>query len=190
MGLPTILAAAGTAFNVVGALAEGDSEAQNYQYQAAVSRYNAEEGIREGDIQATTSGLKTRAQVGAIKAAQAGSGIDVNSGSAVDIQAAQSQLGALDALTIRSNAARRAYGYRLDAQNLERGASDARTGSLLRAGASLIGGASSTFSTWKKWQDTGVGTDDGSPSVSGVGSSTNYVGSEWEQPFDLGFAHG
>lgn len=188
MGLPTILAVAGTALNVVGALHSGASESANLEYQAAVSRYNADETTRAGEIEATNSGLRTRAQVGEIKASQAGSGVDVNSGSAADIQAAASQLGALDALTIRSNAARRAFGYRTDASNLDRGAQDVRVSALLKAASSLIGGASTAYGIGKQWADTGQG----SASFYGAGSGPTSTGggSEWNEPFDLSFSHG
>lgn len=182
MGLPTILMAVGTAFNVVGSLQEGASESSNIQYQAEVNRYNSAEATREGEVSATNTGLQTRAQVGKIKAAQAGSGIDVNSGSAAAIQAAAAGLGELDALTIRSNASRKALGYTLDASNLERGASDVRTASYLKAASSLVGGASSIAKSSGTWKMSGAGSDS-----FGAGFGT---GAQWDEPFDLGFANG
>lgn len=161
MGLPMILAAAGTAMNVVGALKEGQSASQNYAYQAQVAKYNADASIRAGEIDATTQGMKTRAQVGAIKAGEAAAGVDVNSGSAADVAAAQEGLGTLDALTIRSNAAARAFGFRSDANMLNKQSGDARSAGFLKATSSLIGGAADTYGKFADWQRTGAGLNMG-----------------------------
>ncbi len=59
--------------------------------------------------------MKTRGQVGAIEASQAASNITVGSGSAVDVRSSAAEMGELDALTIRSNAEKQAYGYQTQA---------------------------------------------------------------------------
>ena len=82
-----------------GALFTGSSTAAADAYQAAVAANNAKLAqqqskldIQAGEIQAVNQGLKTRATVGQEKAAQGASGIDVNSGSAVDVRAGTAQL--------------------------------------------------------------------------------------------------
>ena len=59
--------------------------------------------------------MQTSQAAGTIKAAQGASGIDVNTGSASNVRTSVAKLGALDALTIRSNTAREAYGYEVAA---------------------------------------------------------------------------
>jgi hypothetical protein len=164
MGLPAWLGVAGTALNVIGARSEGSATASAYAYQAQVARYNAMRAEMEGDIVASSKGMESRARVGAIKAGFAGQGIDVNSPTAAAVTAAQEELGQLDVATIKSNAAARAYGYRTEARLLKKQSKQAAVAGQLNAISSLIGGASSLYSSWAGWQNMaggqklGVGT--------------------------------
>lgn len=112
----------GGALNAVGSYNQNIAQANNAAYQAQVAANNAKiaEGNAEletqtGEIQAANYGLKTRAAVGKTMAEQGASGVDVNTGSSVNVRSAESSLGMLDALTIRANAARKAYGYQVGA---------------------------------------------------------------------------
>lgn len=162
-GLGTALSIGSTAFSVLGAL----KSAQGSRYSAAAtnnaSRYNAAVATnnailarrnadlagQQGEANVAASQAATRAKVGGIKAAQAASGIDVNYGSAVDVRSSAAETGQLSALSLRSEAARKAYGY----QQLERdykaesklqkatGASAITAGDI-EADATLLGGVS------------------------------------------------
>lgn len=94
----------------------GQYNAANYQSQVAannaqIAAENAKRAVEAADIQATNQGLKNRGTLGAIKAAQAGNNIDVNSGSAAKVQQSQAELGQLDQLTIRNRGKVEQYGY-------------------------------------------------------------------------------
>lgn len=109
-----------------GAVAQSIGSSVSDAYQAKVATNNAiiakQYGKwvnQQGDIGATNEGLKTRAEIGATRAKYAGGGIDVNTGSAAQVQAAESEIGRFDALTIRSNAARQAYGEDIKAAGFE-----------------------------------------------------------------------
>ena len=125
MGLPALFAGlglAGTAISAGGAYAQGEAASANAAYQAqvaannaAIAQRNARMDIQSGEVQATNAELKTRAQVGQEKATQGAAGIDVNTGSAPNVRTATEQLGALNAMTIRSNAAKAAYGQEVSA---------------------------------------------------------------------------
>lgn len=126
-----------------------DIERQN----AAISRENAAIAGQSGAQQAFNSGQKSRQEMGAIIANQAASGIDVNSGSALDTRLSADDLGMMDALTIRSNATREAYGYRTQAIShdeqavLDRAsATNDLTASYLNAGSTLLGAAGNAAS--------------------------------------------
>ena len=152
----------------VGDLVEGfaggraaDFQAQIARNNAQISRYNAQQATEAGNAQAINSMLRTRAQVGQTKAAQAASGIDVNTGSAADVQASERMLGMLDALTIRSNAARAAYGYRAEAGVKEAQAKlygqrgkMSRIAGLMAGSGTILEGATSADRQRKIWQDT------------------------------------
>lgn len=117
-----IIAAAG--IQSFGQISQGQAAANAASYQATIAGNNAKIASQnaayqgaEGDANAAAKELQTRARVGAITAAQAGNGLDVNKGSAVDVRSSAAELGQLDAMTIRSNAARAAYGYQTQASS-------------------------------------------------------------------------
>ena len=67
---------------------------------------NAQFAGAEGEQQTAAEGAKTKAAVGATLANEGASGIDVDSGSNVDVRESEAKIGMLNALTIRSNAAK------------------------------------------------------------------------------------
>lgn len=145
--------AAGTAFSFLGSMQKGKAESQAATYNAQVatnnaemSRQNAEMAAREGDANAAREQQKNRAVAGSIKANQAASGIDVNRGSAVDVQSSAAELGMLNAISIRSNAARRAYGYQTQATGYEAQAELDRAQAKNAKKAGMIEGAGTLLS--------------------------------------------
>lgn len=149
-----------------GALSTASALSKAGLYQAAILRQNADLALRNADLEMATGGaaaqrqeLKTQQQVGAIEAAQGASNVDVGSGSAPRVRAGQAEVGTLDAMTELSNAARRAYGFDVQAQGFgeeatlaTREASQARTAGTVEALGSLIGGASSVANQYAKWK--------------------------------------
>lgn len=163
------LGAIGTGVQAYGAMSSAEAASANAAYQsqvaannAKIAKQNANWTMQAGEQQSTTEGMKTRSEVGAIKSAQAANGIDVNSGSAVDVRSSSSELGELNALTLKSNASRQAYGYetqssdytaqsQLDASQ----SSQALDAGMFSAAGSLLGGASSFAGNYAK--DYGAG---------------------------------
>ena len=98
------LGAIGAAASAAGTLYNGITTSQAASYRATVARNNAKiananatRAIAAGQQQAQNQSLKNAEQLGAIKTAQAANGIDVNSGSALDLQASQRAKGQLGA---------------------------------------------------------------------------------------------
>lgn len=107
---------AGASSNAQGAYNQYQAQSANAAYQAQVAKNNAiiagrnaNMDLQAGETAVVNRGLKTRAQIGSTLAGQGGSGVDVNSGSFAKARAGESEVGALDALTIRSNAAKQVY---------------------------------------------------------------------------------
>lgn len=157
---------------VTGAIGAGQSasaQSANAQYQAQVAEnnriiaeQNAGAAIQTGAAKTITAGLAERTRFGRVRAAQAANNIDVNSGSAVDVQAAQRELGRLDELTVAHDADLQAYGYRAQASNfgaeaqLDRArAQQARSAGGLGIASSLIGGAGALANrfSWMQMND-------------------------------------
>ena len=178
------MSAAKGAVGAFGALREGEAGAAMYRYKsgmALVNRslalQNADYTRKMGEVQAGESGLKSRFQMGKITTAQSASGVDINSGTAVGVRAGQQKIAQIDQSLIRANAARRAYGYDVEAakdltesQMDLRAADDVKSASRISALSSILGGASSVSDKWMQASQYGVYS--GSSSGGQVGLTT------------------
>lgn len=174
-----ITAGVGTAIAGTSAIAQGNAAAASGRYQSQVARnnavveqQNAEYATEAGEAAALVSGLKGAQRLAHIKTAQAANNIDINSGSAVKVRATEAEGNALDAETVRHNAALQAYGYRTgavsdtaQAQLDTAQASAAKTAGILSGAGTLLEGASSVGFKW--------GGGGGSPDLPG-GPTYNY----------------
>lgn len=171
---------AGAGVNAYGQMQGAHANKENLYYQAQVAannakiaQQNAEQEIQTGETQVGIQGMKNRATLGATKAGQAASGVDVNSGSSVAVRAGESEVGALDAATIRSNAARKAYGFQVGAASdlaqsqldIAGGKQASAAGSTAAIG-SLLSGASSVGGKFAGW----LNANGGAPGGGGSGS--------------------
>jgi hypothetical protein len=156
------LQAANTGAQYVAGRRAATSVEQQANYEGDVLDLNA----RQADAQATDALSRgrleenrlradTRGLIGAQRAALGSSGLDLNVGSAVDVQADAAGLGEFDAMTLRNNARREAYGYQVDAATLRNRALLARTagrnqaaGIRDAAASTLLTGALSTYGSW------------------------------------------
>lgn len=167
MGVPLAIAGiAGTAISAAGQLSSGMAAGEAAGYKAQVAANNAETlkknarmDMQAGEVAAVNRGLKTRAALGNAKATQGASGIDVNSGSAADVRAGAEEIGMLDALTVRSDAAKRAYGDLVGAQSQEEQGNlytmegeQAEKAGIIGAAGTLLSGASTVGGNFAKWQ--------------------------------------
>lgn len=147
------LAAAGTQAYGQWYSAKATSASEKYNAQVAeqnagIATQKAQWAAQEGEQNASLSEQQSRAKLGAITANQGASGVSVDSGSSADVRSSAQQAGMLDALTIRSNAAREAYGYQTQSTSdigqseLDRSsAGNAQTGGAISAGGTILGGA-------------------------------------------------
>lgn len=169
------LTAAGTAIQATGQIKAGnaakrqgeaeqraaESEAQLSEYNAQVAALQAKDALERGVEEAGKFRAQVRGLIGSQRAGFASGNIDVGVGSAVDVQADTARLGELDALTIKTNAAREAWGYQVQAEDLrtraqiqrQEGVMDLEAGkaaqgaSRYAAAGSIIGGANSIMMT-------------------------------------------
>lgn len=95
----------------------GDAQASVYETNALIQRLRAEDAIRRGDIEAKKAKESANRLIGSQRAAMGAQGIDIESGSALDIQKETAELGAMDVLNIKNNAWREAWGLRAEATN-------------------------------------------------------------------------
>lgn len=128
------LVAAGTATKVVGDIKAGnaakragtaqreasESQAQLADYNAGVADLQATDAIARGAEEESRFRTSVKGIIGSQRAGAAAQGVDVNYGSPVDVQADAAFLGELDALTIKTNAAREAWGFKVQAEDLRK----------------------------------------------------------------------
>lgn len=182
---PLIAMAASALISGYGAVKQGQAQSQAANYNSQLSAENAKvaaanAGIasQSGSEQAAQQSESTRAQLGAERVNEAVGGISNNSGSAVDTQVSTRELGHLDALTVRSNAAKEAYGYETQGANFQNqslldkteAGEDLSAGYLSGAG-SLLGGLSGAASKWQAYQLNG-----------GLGNASNPLGLDMTPP--------
>lgn len=175
-GLSAGMAVAGGALKAVGSISQGYAaaanarRAQNMQYyQAQVARQNAEiaeqnavRAEQSAGITAANKSMEVGARVARIRTAQAASGVNVNTGSAVDVQASTRMLGKQDTDTVFANEMLKVYGYRNQARGFETEAGmdvyrgnvagqrsgDYITSGYLQAGGDLMSSLSSLPTKW------------------------------------------
>jgi hypothetical protein len=161
---------AGGILGAVGAEKTGAAQQQMYNYQAGVAKINSQIDLQnadyarnQGEIQATQFGLKEAQQEANIKVAQSASNLDVNSGSAVDVQRSQRTLGQMDLTQIRSNAAKVAYDFDVKStMDLNQSTLDvmaganAKTAGDINAMSSIIGSVGSVSSKWMQGNTAGM----------------------------------
>ena len=153
---------AGAGISGIGAVEAGQATANAASYSAEVARnnatianQNADYSIAAGQRKTADTSMKNAANIGRIKGAQAASGIDVNSGSAEDVQVGNRETGQLDSETQLNNSELQAYGYRSQSTGFTAQAGldtltaeQAPIGADIGAGGSLLSNASSLGFKW------------------------------------------
>ncbi len=162
------MTAIGTGVSMLGQGQQANAQAGQAQYMAQVARNNAmvmennaKLAEQQGSIDVEKQQQKTSLVIGAQKAALAAQGGDVNSGSSADIIGDTARAGFTDAATLKSNAAYKAYGYRVQGAGLtaQAGLYDMAGANAMAAlpygiGSSLLGGASSIAGKWSDYART------------------------------------
>lgn len=95
--------------------AEGAVKKSNADINAKLSNLQADRTLAAGDVAASRMSSRTKTLVGEYRARAGGSGVNVNSGSNAIVQNEIQEAGDTDEDTIRSNAARTAWGYKVQA---------------------------------------------------------------------------
>lgn len=156
------LTAIGAGISAVSTVAGGvaSRNASDYQAQVAsnnaqIAQQNAVRAEQAGNVAAENQGRKSAAQLGALKASQAASGVNINSGSSVDVRAGERETNYLDTETLLQNSELKAYGYRVQGQNFQSEsaldtakADSAIPSAALKATGSLLSSASSIGGKW------------------------------------------
>lgn len=103
-------------YRQAGAVTEqGQYAAQAALTNASLAKQQATDAATRGAYAESLQRQGTRQLIGSQRAALAAQGVDIGSGSALDVQSSTAYQGELDALMVRNNAAREAWGYQVEA---------------------------------------------------------------------------
>lgn len=170
------MSAGGGIMGAIGSIFGGEASKSMYDYQAGVAEMNKKIAMQNsayerqaGDLAALKEGLQGRYRMGQIKSAQSGSGFDMDRGTATKVVQSQQEITEMDQKFIEMNAARRAYGYKVEAVNLEAqknidimAGKNAEVAGFIGAGSSLLGAGGKVASQWyQASQQFGAGMNPG-----------------------------
>ncbi|MGL4668916.1 MAG: virion core protein, T7 gp14 family [Saezia sp.] len=159
---------AGGVMSTVGAYGEAKSQKSALKYQAGIADINAQMSensaqteLIKGNSEIARLTLQHGQHKGSQRAALAANGADMDYGSAVELQYSSEILKDIDMDTLKSNAARSAWGYRTEAMNYKNQALMARaSASSISPGmagfSSLLSSAGSVAGSWSKFKQAGV----------------------------------
>lgn len=156
---------AGAGISAYGAYSGGQSQKAMYGYQAGIAQLkekidlqNRDYAISVGGTESELYGRHAAQRMGQIKADQGASGVDVNTGSAVQVQKGQQTATNIDMAQIRTNAARKAYGFEVEATQDKaqsdlylRAGEDAERAGDIKAIGSLVSGVSGVSNKWLQY---------------------------------------
>lgn len=138
--------------------AQGDYQKSIFDINARFADIQAKDAIMRGDKEAVA--LKTQAKklIGKQRVSLAAQGVDIESGSALELQEDTAELAEADAMTIKNNAWKEAWGYRTQAFDLRNQGVFAKLSAKTRATNTLLTSGINAISTIQQGQrQTGSG---------------------------------
>ncbi len=136
-GVGSVAGAYGTA---QGQRAQGEYNEKLMELNAKMSDFQAEDAIRRGDKAAQDHLKRTQRMIGSQRASLAAQGITIDTGSAAEVQADTAEIGAQDAMMIKNNAWREAWGFKVQGEDMRSRGRFARLAGDAQATQSLLGG--------------------------------------------------
>lgn len=164
--------AVGTGLSAYGKAQSGREARSIGDMNAMIAEYQAEDAITRGQFNEKRQRQTTEKVIGSQRAGFAAGGVDVNSGSALNTQADAAYLGELDALTIRQNAAKEAWGFKVQAAGSRYQGKNAEREGYMGAANTVISGAGSMLLSYYGGDYGGVRA----PSTGGMSPYGPYAG--------------
>ncbi len=165
MGVAAVAVAIGSMmFSAYSAHNQAKQQKAQYEYQAAVdannakiAEWNAEAVARQGEDELTRHRRQVAAKQGTQRATFASRGIDLGSGSALNLLTDSEFFGEEDAKNIQDSTAQQVWGVKVQKDNYQASskANKARAGSVspwLNAAGSALGSAGQVSSSWKTYK--------------------------------------
>ena len=149
---PVTLTIIGATLLAGGQVAQGVAAKKAGDANARIQTIMANDAIERGRAAEASKRRETAARKGRQAAVFGASGAEINTGSSLEILADTAQFGELDALRIRNNAEKEAFGLLAGAAISKAQGINARTSSFLKAAGTLITGGSVVSSKWNTFK--------------------------------------
>lgn len=140
------------------AKAQADFTAAQYGINKQIAGEQAKDAIAAGDIDASRANLAGKQEIAQQRVAAAATGANVNSGSAMELQADTAWQSRENAVTLKNNAWRSAWGYKIQAidygtqaQMAELAGSNSMNNSLLTGGMNAVGYGVQAGTAYRKY---------------------------------------
>lgn len=144
-----IVSAIASTASAAGAIDQGQREAQIARANASMAEQQAEDANRRGGIEEEKQLAKVR-QIRAQQAAIMGaSNLDITTGTPAAVLDQTTTMGTDDAITIRTNAAREAFGYSMESSNYRARAGMATASANAGAFSTLLAGGARAYGVYK-----------------------------------------
>lgn len=152
IGLGTLSVFSSALSGITGAFSQYQASRYNakmMEYNKKIGELQAADALRRGEIEEGRYRQQVGAMIGQQRVSMAAQGLDVNDGSALQVQQDTARIGEIDAMTIRHNAAMEAWGYKVQAAGAGAQADMARKAGTQRALSTLSTGFLDTWVTGK-----------------------------------------
>lgn len=155
MGLTaSILSTVQTASSFASSQSQAAGITRASSFNASVAERQAQDATARGEFDAGQIATAGRQRIGAQRVAAAGSGVDVGTGSALDLQGDEAHFSALDRQTRLNNAAAEAWGYRTQSALDQQAAAQQASALKQQAFSTLLTGAGRTYGIIKANRNT------------------------------------
>lgn len=172
MGITSsILSVASTAGQFASQQQQASGITKSADFASQVAERQALDVTAQGAMLAGQRLQAGRRNVGAQRVAAAGSGVDANVGSAVDLQGEEAHFSALDAQTIRNNAAAQAWGIRTQSGFDSLAAQNKASAVKQQSYNTLLTGVGNTYGIYKANRNTTAPITEKTPNVSDASKS-------------------
>lgn len=177
-----VTAVAGTALSAVSASNQSAAASNQAKYQSQVFRNNAilaqraaDRAREQGNIDAQNKAIETRRLIARQQSVLAGNGLDISSGTPLDIVGDTAAIGNTDKQTILNNAQVTADNYLAQGGNFNAQAqlaSNSANGGQLDMYGNILSGVGTVAQKWYQYSQSTSGTT--TPNYSGIGTGTDY----------------
>lgn len=138
------------AVSATAAIQQGQAQKNAAEYNAKVQEQAAHDALQRGSDEAAANQDRTRRLIATQRAGFGASGLDISSGSPLDILTETAGLGKLDSLRLINNAQREGQGLMAQSEITKYQGDQAQTAGYMNAAATILGSASNGYFGYKK----------------------------------------